>query len=35
VLVTMSGQEELGRLSEFQLEFASPRASIRPGQFLG
>ena len=35
LLRSMSGQEELGRLSEFQLEFISPRGDIRPAEILG
>jgi type VI secretion system secreted protein VgrG len=35
LLRSMSGQEELGRLSEFQLEFVSKRGDIRPAEILG
>jgi type VI secretion system secreted protein VgrG len=35
VLLRMSGQEELSRLSEFQLEFISPRGDIGPKEILG
>ena len=35
VLHGMSGHEELGRLSEFQLEFVSHRGDIKPAEILG
>jgi type VI secretion system secreted protein VgrG len=35
LLRSMSGQEELGRLSEFELEFVSRRGDIRPAEILG
>ena len=35
VLLRMSGQEELGRLSEFRLEFHSKRGDIKPQEILG
>jgi type VI secretion system secreted protein VgrG len=35
LLRAMSGQEELGRLSEFQLEFVSKHGDIRPAEILG
>jgi type VI secretion system secreted protein VgrG len=34
-LLRMSGREELGRLSEFQLEFVSRRGDIKPQEILG
>jgi type VI secretion system secreted protein VgrG len=35
MLRRMSGQEELGRLPEFQLEFTSHRGDIKPEEILG
>jgi type VI secretion system secreted protein VgrG len=35
LLLRMSGHEELGRLPEFQLEFASPKSGIEPKAVLG
>lgn len=35
IATRMSGQEELGRLPEFQLEFTSPRGDIKPTAILG
>ena len=35
VLLRMSGQEELGRLPEFHLEFSSPKGDIKPAEILG
>ena len=35
LLRAMSGQEELGRLPSFQLEFVSKRGDIQPGEILG
>src|SRR6185503_8298717 len=35
LLRSMSGQEELGRLPEFQLEFVSRRGDIKPAEILG
>src|SRR5512138_939983 len=35
VLLKMSGEEELGRLSEFELEFRSKRGDIKPKEILG
>ena len=35
LLRAMSGQEELGRLPEFQLEFVSARGDIKPSEILG
>lgn len=35
VLLKFSGHEELGRLSEFQLEFTSKRGDVKPKEILG